>query len=246
MAHDVSTIRRRMGAAFSSVPSRPDLLVREEPGWWAALCELPAPDANMVLVHQDEPSAVAEALRLIAERNVPALFMLAGAAEPLGTKLPPEWSHVGAMPVMTKELGAETDDPRVRAATPDDVPVVASLMEQAFGLPADVTTFFAQAWVPSAGTFWLLEDDGAPVSAVFTHRAEDSVSVWCMSTPPDQQRKGYGRVLLDAALARAAAEGASWGILGATEAGYPLYVGTGWTTADQWQIYVNGASEQFH
>ena len=246
MAHDVSTIRRRMGAAFSSIPPRDDLLTRHEPGWWAALSGLPSPDANMVLVHEDEPAAVPEALGLVAERSVPALFMLAGGAERLGSDLPPEWSHVGAMPVMTKELSAEVDDPRVRVATLDDVPACSSLMEQAFGLPKDVADFFAEVWVPSAGRFWLLDVDGSAVSAVYTHQEEDSVSVWCMSTPPERQRRGYGRALLGAALARAAADGATWGILGATEAGYPLYDATGWTTADAWQIYVNGASEQFH
>lgn len=246
MAHDVSTIRRRMGAAFSSLPAREDLAVHDASGWWAVLSTLPAPDANMVLVHEHEPEAVAEALGLIAERDVPALFMLAGAAESLGSHLPGEWSHVGAMPVMTKELGAEADDPRVRAATMDDVQVCGVLMEQAFGLPADVAGLFAEVFVPSTGTFWILEDGGSPVSAVFAHQVEDSVSIWCMSTPPEQQRKGYGRALLSAALARAAAAGATWGILGATEAGYPLYDATGWSTADEWQIYANAASEQFH
>lgn len=245
MAHDVLTIRRRMGSTFSGLAARDDVLVRDEPSWWAALTELPAPDANMVLIHEDEPAAVREALDLIGSRGFPALFMLAGAAEPLGAKLPPEWSHAGAMPVMTKELHAEVDDPRVRAATLDDVPVCGSLMERAFGLPRDVAGFFAEAWVPSDGTFWVLEDGGEPVSAVFAHQSEDSVSIWCMCTPPEHQRKGHGRALLGAALARAAADGATWGILGATEAGYPLYEATGWQVADEWQIYLNGDSEQF-
>lgn len=246
MAHDASTIRRRMGAVFSSIPPRDDLLTRNESGWWAALSRLPAPDANMVLVHEDDPAAVKEALGLVSQRGVPALFMLAGAAEPLASELPAEWSHVGAMPVMTKELGTEVDDPRVRAATTGDEAVCAALMERAFGLPPDVTEFFADVWVPSEGTFWILEDGGAAVSAVFAHQVDDSVSLWCMSTPPEQQRHGYGRAVLGAALARAAANGATWGMLGATEAGYPLYDATGWTTADEWQIYVSGTSEQFH
>lgn len=246
MAHDLSTIRRRMGAVFTSTPPRDDLLSRDEPGWWAALSGMPSADANMVLVHEDEPAAVKEALGLVAERGAPALFMLAGAAEPLGSELPPEWSHVGAMPVMTKELGGDADDPRVRAATMADLATCGSLMERAFGLPPEVASFFAEVWIPSDGTFWVLEDEGSPMSAVFAHQVEDSVSIWCMSTPPEHQRAGYGRAVLGAALARAAANGATWGMLGATEAGYPLYDATGWTTAEEWQIYLNGASEQFH
>ncbi len=245
MTPDAALVRRRMGAAFASVPPRSDILVRYEPGWWAALSELAAPDANMVLIHEDDAEAVGEALALVNQRGMPALFMFAGAAEPLAAVLPSEWNHVGAMPVMTKQLGGEQDDARVRAAGVEDVPVCSALMRQAFGLPPEVCDFFATTLIPSPGTFWILEDDGEPVSAVFAHQVDDSVSIWCMSTPPSAQRKGYGRALLGAALARAAADGATWGALGATEAGYPLYDATGWTTTDQWQLYVNATSEQF-
>ena len=34
--------------------------------------------------------------------------------------------------------------------------------------------------------------------------------------------------------------GATIGLPGATEAGYPLYEATGWQTADQWQVWLRG------
>ena len=47
-------------------------------------------------------------------------------------------------------------------------------------------------------------------------------------------------------MARAAADGVSVGLLGATPAGKPLYDATDWTTMQDWQIYTTSESAQFH
>jgi GNAT superfamily N-acetyltransferase len=234
-----------MGEVFASAPPREGVVVRLEDGWWAAVAGLPVADANMVLIHDDLPEVVTEAVGLLGDGRLPALLMLAGDGERV--TLPPDFAHVGAMPVMTKDLREERDehdDDRVRRASAADASVCSDLMEAAFGLPRVATDLFAEMFL-QAGDWWILEEGGVPVSCVFAHRVEDSVSIWCMSTPPAHQRRGYGRALLGAALARAAADGATWGMLGATEAGYPLYEATGWSVADQWQIHVNATSEQF-
>jgi hypothetical protein len=47
-------------------------------------------------------------------------------------------------------------------------------------------------------------------------------------------------------MASAAADGVRVGLLGATPAGKPLYDATGWTTLEDWQIFTNRESAQFH
>jgi len=51
--------------------------------------------------------------------------------------------------------------------------------------------------------------------------------------------------LLADVLARARLEGASIGLLGATPAGRPLYDATGWTTLEEWQLFLSSDSTQF-
>lgn len=47
-------------------------------------------------------------------------------------------------------------------------------------------------------------------------------------------------------MARAGSQGVEVGLLGATPAGKPLYDATGWSTLEDWEIYTNGSSAQFH
>jgi hypothetical protein len=84
----------------------------------------------------------------------------------------------------------------------------------------------------------LLIEDAQAVSTVLTSIVDDAVCVWCMGTPARFARRGYGRSLLTDVLLRAQFEGASIGLLGATQAGKPLYDATGWTTLEQWQLYL--------
>ncbi len=211
------------------------------------LTPLPAADANMALVHRDDPDALDEAVSRITGYGVPALLMLAGDAEPLGAALGDEWSHVGAMPIMSRPLAGSAPDPRVRELTADEVDVATELMAQAYGIAEDVARFFAANVLAESTAMrgHVLEQDGVPVSFVASHVQGDTMSVWCMSTPPAHARHGYGRALLGAVQAIAHATGAETGLLGATEAGYPLYERMGWETFEKWQVHLNGASEQF-
>jgi len=97
----------------------------------------------------------------------------------------------------------------------------------------------------AAGKIWLLVDEAGAVSTVLTSIVDDAVCVWCMGTPARFARRGYGRALLTDVLLRAKLEGASIGLLGATPAGKALYDATGWTTLEQWQLFLRAESAQF-
>ncbi|MCU1674127.1 MAG: family N-acetyltransferase, partial [Frankiales bacterium] len=135
---------------------------------------------------------------------------------------------------------------RVRAATSDDIDAMTTLMTDAYGIEPEVARGCISATFRGRHmTMWLLEQDGIPVSCGMTARHESAVSVWCMSTPQQYARRGYGRALLAHALVMARVEGAEVGLLGATPAGEPLYQSTGWQSLEQWTVAVNSASAQF-
>lgn len=98
---------------------------------------------------------------------------------------------------------------------------------------------------PRGTAFWLLVDDGTPVPTLFTSGYEHVVSVWCMSTPPQFAGRGYGRAILAHGFGEAHADGATVGLLGATPVGKPLYDATGWSTLEEWRLFVNATSVQF-
>lgn len=138
-------------------------------------------------------------------------------------------------------------DSRVRQAGPEDFEVVSKLVASSFNLTQEIGDVVAKILHldDAAGKIWMLFDEASAVSTVLTSIVDDAVCVWCMGTPRRFARRGYGRALLADALLRARVEGAAIGLLGATPAGKPLYEATGWTTAEQWQLFLSSESAQF-
>jgi GNAT superfamily N-acetyltransferase len=251
---DVALRRTQMGRGIGRFADAPGMTLRVEDDWWLALTGLPSADANMVLVHGEDPLALDEAVATVSAANggdgVPCLLMLAGEARAMQDRLPADWNDVGTMPIMGRDLAdvdADHRDDRVRRLRPEDAPVVAELLAEAYGIAPDVMTIVTDAGSRDDAGFqtWLLEDEGLVVSSVTTCRTDDAVSVWVMGTPSRYARRGFGRALLATVLAEARHDGAALGLLGATPAGLPLYESTGWVTFEEWQINVNATSAQF-
>jgi ribosomal protein S18 acetylase RimI-like enzyme len=92
---------------------------------------------------------------------------------------------------------------------------------------------------------WLAEDEsGAVGCGIFVHSG-NHVGIYTMSTPPEQQRRGIGRAILDTVMAHYQNQGVERFTLGATEKGYPLYERTGFKVITRPHVYVIGASTQF-
>jgi GNAT superfamily N-acetyltransferase len=216
-------------------------------GHCSMLTGLPTPDFNIVLVDSADPSALTAALADIDGVGAPALLAFAAEGTSHATSLPAGWQVVGSMPIMaTVPLAADTD-PRVRRATAEDAPAVGAAWAAAYGFDEDVAADAAKLLLSAAETSrgWLLEQGGQVVSAVVSTHVDDTVSVWAMATPPQHARQGYGRALLSSVLSSAQKDGAQLALLGATEAGYPLYESTGWHTVEHWTLAVSGESAQF-
>jgi hypothetical protein len=205
----------------------------------------------MALVHGSDPGDLKDVVDRIDEMDAPTLLFCTGDGLALAEELGDGWAHVGAMPFMTAEVASTPQrlDPRVRRVTIEDREAVLGLWTDAFGIPAELFGQLLDAQLSEADAdmaAWLLEDDGVAVSTVTTSCAGDALTVWCMATPERFGRRGFGRALLGDTMARAASDGTAVGLLGATPAGKPLYDATGWTTLEDWQIYTNGDSAQFH
>lgn len=251
---DVARRRTQMGRGIGRFADAPGMTWRVEDDWWLALTGLPSADANLVLVHGADPTALDEAAAAVSAANggngVPCLLMLAGEARSMRGRLPADWNDVGTMPIMGRDLAdvdADHRDDRVRRLQPDDASAVSELLAEAYGIAPDVMAVVTDVGSRDDARFqtWLLEDEGLVVSSVTTCRTDDVVSVWVMGTPERFARRGFGRALLASVLAEARRDGAALGLLGATPSGLPLYESTGWVTFEEWQINVNASSAQF-
>jgi GNAT superfamily N-acetyltransferase len=245
-------LRRRtaMGRGILPWMTEPHMVANVDQRSWLLLSGSSSPDMNFALLAVDDDALLQAALAEVEARALAALVMLAGDGKALAPQVPPQFQHVGAMPIMSKRLDAATGkvDPRVRRAVADDRAGVDEVLFAAYGLPADavaLATSPLERSAPGPLTIWVLEEAGEIVSAVTATRVDDTVGLWTMATPPDRQRKGFGRALLDAVLADAQEDGAVLGLLGATPAGLPLYEATGWVVDETWELYVNAPSEQF-
>jgi GNAT superfamily N-acetyltransferase len=239
---ELSLRRSQMGHSARSFLVAGNRAVQDQgPGYWVALSGAPSPDANMALVDTGDSGVLAAVVRRIEDAGLPTLIILAGAGR--GAQPGTGWQHVGDMPFMAFALdGARLHpDGRVRQARVDDFGVVSDLVASSFGLIPEVAAVVAGILElgDAAGKLWLLVEGAQAVSTVLTSIVDDAVCVWCMGTPPRFARHGYGRSLLTDVLLRARLEGAGIGLLGATPAGKPLYDATGWTTLEQWQLYLN-------
>jgi GNAT superfamily N-acetyltransferase len=241
--------RSRLGVGARWLAAGPGGSWQQGDGYWWALSGAPSPDVNLAAVWTPDLAVLRQVEAAVREAGCPAVLSLAGPARSLSDQLGEQWSPVGSLPVMALPLeqAARRTDARVRLATPDDVDALTGLVGAAYGLGDEAAGAALRAI--GAGdegcAVHTLVEDGRPVSAVVVSRAEEAVTVWCMATPPGHARRGFGRALLGDVLARAAAEGAQVGLLGATPAGEPLYRATGWQVLEEWALYVDAASAQF-
>jgi len=212
-------------------------------GSWYFLSGLPAPDVNLAMVHQNDRDVLSKTLNEITRMNVQTCLFLAAKGKNLSSELPDAWTHVGVSQFMGIVLSKSEQvfDARVSLVSLDDIDAVVVLLAESFLLDPTNFSFFVEILKSpnSLSNIWLLKEDGVAVSTVTTTLIDDELTVWCMATPPQYARKGYGRALLNDVLARNADAGAKYGILGATPDGQPLYVASGWEVLEEWDVYVN-------
>lgn len=247
---DLERRRMQMGQALSGWSGLPNAVHEVGADSWTFLSGLPSPDFNMVLLQRADRAELDALAARVAAADVPALLFCAGEAVSLADDLTSHWTFAGEVPFMAARVDAvpAERDARVRRAEVDDAEVVVDLCSRAYGLPADLFIPVVDAMLADEDhrlTAWLLEQDGTAVSTVTTGVVDDAITLWSMATPPEHARQGYARALLGDIMGRAAADGLTVGLLGSTPAGFPLYASSGWTTVEEWQVFVAGESAQF-
>lgn len=90
---------------------------------------------------------------------------------------------------------------------------------------------------------FLARHNEEPRSTLQTARAGKAVGIWAMATPPEHQRKGAGRCLLDHVINHHLSRGARLFFIGCTEAGKRLYSTFGFKTIELWTVWAAGEAE---
>lgn len=216
----------------------------------------PTADFNMALLDAgaDDEALLGEFVERVTKAALPAVFMLSGACAgrlgPLAKKK--GLVEAGTAPLMALAVGAplprESGFAVQRVSDKKTLGVVADLLAAAFALDREWVgrTFCADALLDSPViSFFLASKEGEPYSAVTTTAGGTTVGIWSMATPPNRQRQGAGRAALLEAIEHHRALGATTFYLIATPAGKPLYDSVGFTTVEEFPIWVAGTSESF-
>jgi len=223
-------------------------------GWWSWLSGQPVPDLNMAGIFggPTAPAALAEATAAVTAAGVPALLVLEDADALAADIEAAGYSVVGAMPLMVCPASAVPDPADATDVAPmaeeAEMDEAAALMADAFSLPlASIRAIIDDRWLdPASSTkVWLARRSGVAVGAGMSVEAGSNVGIYTMSTPAANERTGVGRSVLAAIHRHARDIGADDLLLGATEAGFPLYQRVGYETVADVAIAVAGASTQF-
>ncbi len=222
----------------------------------------------------DAAEMLREFARLFKARDLPIVVAITDVANPELAPIASELGlqHAGSMPLMTYQAeDIESGNAQRSAAyamqrvtSIEDLGDVQSLVAGAFAMPLEpVSRAYGPGLlaVPEVDIFLAREsrlrsshegqgnqtDDGAPgtpVSTVWTTNVGPIIGIWAMATPPEHQRKGAGRAVLQYAIDYHLERGAKSFYLMATEAGKPLYDRLGFQTTAVCQIWVAGHSTQ--
>lgn len=245
-----------LGVAFTRLTDVIDSAVTDVgSGRWVALSGVAGfPDYNMAGFTADASTAdVDVVLARLEELDLDAILMVESGGGALTDHLSAAGlTAAGEAPIMRcstdglDDLPGPPDGVEMRIGDGSDMAVAASLIAEAFSFDEASTQLVSPPALAESVDVWLVENDGKPVASGTFVRDGSSVSVFAMATPPSERRKGYGAAVLSQAIRHYAADGVESVILGATEAGFPLYAALGFETTTTATVFVRGSSAQFH
>jgi len=164
---------------------------------------------------------------LLATMSPRALRVLAPTATRLGL------TRVGAAPLMVLRAESAIRPGRpvkvTRALGPGLVGIAGDLAAAAFDEPRDVISRSIDVCVTETAGFetYIAWYNEGPRSAVTVTPTGNTAGISLMATPPEHQRKGFGRALLTHVIEDYRGRGVTRFHLGATEAGRTLYASVG-------------------
>jgi GNAT superfamily N-acetyltransferase len=216
----------------------------------------PIADLNYAII--DDGPQVEEKLRQFGEvlqaRDLPvvAVFTRAVADRLAPTARELGLQHAGSIPFMVyrTQKGASVfaqDTYQIDLVDNEQsLEESGDLAARAFDLPLESLrkTFGPLTLDTPEVSIFIARKDGMPVSSVMTTGMGPTIGIWTMATPPEHQRKGAGRAVLEYAIDYHRKRGAGLFYLLATEAGKPLYEKVGFQTLEEGAVWVAGHSTQ--
>lgn len=211
------------------------------PDRWVALSGARSVAYNAALVHGDA-RALERTLDEVSAARVPAVVAVAGAA--LGeVELLTErrWRCIGSTPLMVCELAerAPAGAPiQARRLAPHEHLDARELIGDVYDVgPRLAGIGIAGAMRQREGhSLWgAFDGSGELASCLAAVRVGDALAIWSMATRRTHRRRGFGAAALDAALADAAASGATVSILSSSAEGEPMYRALGYRELERWQ-----------
>ena len=112
--------RTQVGRGTEGMSRGTDWEVAVGPDHWLFVSGLPSTDANRAMVHGADRDLVEGVVARIDEVGCPAIVILAGPGQALGSGFPAGSTAAGTMPFTAADLGnlAISSDPRVRREGP--------------------------------------------------------------------------------------------------------------------------------
>lgn len=161
---------------------------------------------------------------------------------PVATRL--GFAAVGAAPLMVlrSDVAVPAGRPTKvdRAVGPELVGVAGDLIAAAFDTPRDVIARCIDVCMTKTGDVetYIAWDDESPMCTVSVTRTGDTGGISLMATPPEHQRKGFGRALLSQVINDYRRRGVERFHLGATEAGRRLYDALGFELVADLPVWI--------
>jgi GNAT superfamily N-acetyltransferase len=213
-------------------------------------------DLNMVGITASASKNRFDGLLKEAEkRKVDAiLFIAADAANALEWAVEKGLSAAGQAPLMEKIMTTSpaitSNKAKAQLCDSSEVTQANTMGEKAFSLPENSfqKALPSKTYDDPAIDLWMAKtEDNQPLGCGSFVRDFDGerVGIYAMATPPNNQRRGAGRAVIENAMQYYQAKGVKRFTLGATEVGFPLYQKLGFEVVAEPYVFILGASTQF-
>ncbi len=196
-----------------------------------------------------------EILNEAAERRVDAiLFVASDASDALVWAAEKGLSSAVQAPLMEKTLTTSLVKPdnklNAQLCDSSEVTLANAMGEKAFNLPEDSfqKALPSKTYDDPAIDLWMAKTkDDQPLScgSFICDVDGERVGIYAMATPPNNQRRGAGRAVIENAMQYYQTKGIKRFTLGATEDGFPLYQKLGFEVIAEPYVFILGSSTQF-
>lgn len=238
MSDELARLRSLLGASTGLWSGG----TRIEPDRWLALSGAPSVDYNVILCHSPDGQTMERSREEMMASGAPGLIMVAGPAlGEIGQLAGAGWVCVGSVPFMTRPLeGPTSPHDHARPLRDNELGSARDLIDVVYGIGPELAqvAFSDEALAEPGREAWgAFDDSGALVACLAAVRSEEAVCIWSMATAVRARRRGHGGRLLSAALAGAAAAGATRSLLHASPDGEPFYAAHGYVELERWQLW---------